>query len=76
VYSNVVMCEIQNIYEFIYFMILTLFFITWNGGQMVKALDCGQGGEGSSLNLDILWLWPTRIKTIMIMWQYIYIQEW
>jgi hypothetical protein len=42
--SNVIVCEIQYIYEFIFFM-MTLFFITWNGGQMVKALDCGQGGD-------------------------------
>jgi hypothetical protein len=37
---------------FIYF-VRTISITTWGGDQMVKALKCDQGSEGSNFNLDI-----------------------
>jgi hypothetical protein len=37
---------------FIYFAI-TIYITTWASGQMVKALGCGWGGEGSNFILDM-----------------------
>lgn len=36
-----------------FFFVRTIFITTWSGDQMVKALRCGQGGEGSNFNLDM-----------------------
>jgi hypothetical protein len=50
------MHDIQNTCVFIYFPI-SFFVITWSGGWMTKALDCGQRGEGSKLTLDMTLAW-------------------
>jgi hypothetical protein len=50
------MQDIQNTCVFIYFPI-SFFFITWSGGWMTKALDCGQRGEGSKFTLDMPLAW-------------------
>lgn len=36
-----------------FLFVRTIFFIARSGDQMVKALRCGQGGEGSNFSLDM-----------------------
>jgi hypothetical protein len=50
--------KVQNRFIFIFFA-MTLFFITKNDGQMVKALNCDWGSENSIFIFDILWSWST-----------------
>jgi hypothetical protein len=49
--NNLVMCEIQNEYVFIYFL-MTSFVVTWNDGWMVNGFPCHNEGEGFN---SLLW---------------------